>query len=47
MDTGRIRLDEVAEAITAVGGVDAVHRSWREDRDQAIYGFLPAATAGH
>lgn len=47
MDTGRIRLDEVARAITAAGGLDAVHRAWREDRDHAIYRFLPEPGAGH
>ena len=47
MDTGRIRPDEVFEAITAAGGLEAVHRSWRGDRDHAIYHFLPAQASGH
>lgn len=47
MDTGRIRLEEVGQAITAAGGLDAVHRSWRADRDHAIYRFLPESVPGH
>jgi hypothetical protein len=45
LDTGRIRLDQVAQAIEAAGGLDAVHRSWQADRDHAIYRFrLPGCT---
>lgn len=47
MDTGRIRLDEVAAAITAAGGLEAVHRSWRSDHDHAIYDFLQGSVPGH
>ena len=46
MDTGRIPLGEVEQAITAAGGLDAVHRSWRADRDHAIYGVLPGPASG-
>jgi hypothetical protein len=41
LDTGRIRSGQVSRAIIAAGGLDAVHRSWRTDRDRAIYDFAP------
>ena len=44
MDTGRIGLGEVEQAISAVGGIEAAHRLWRADRDNAIYRGLPGPT---
>lgn len=41
LDTGRIRLEEVTRSIIEAGGLDAVHRAWRADRDRAIYDFCP------
>ncbi|NHA13635.1 aspartyl/asparaginyl beta-hydroxylase domain-containing protein [Thioalkalivibrio sp. XN279] len=41
LDTGRIRPAEVSQAILEAGGLDAVHRWWRADRDRAIYEFCP------
>ena len=41
LDTDRIRPEEVTQAITEAGGLDAVDRSWRADRDRAIYQFRP------
>lgn len=39
LDIGRIRPEEITEAITEAGGLDAVHRAWQADRDRAIYEF--------
>jgi hypothetical protein len=41
LDTGRIRLEDVTQSIVDAGGLDAVHRAWRADRDRAIYDFCP------
>jgi hypothetical protein len=41
LDTGRIRPAEVTRAIREAGGLAAVHRWWRADRDRAIYEFCP------
>ena len=41
LDAGRIRPEEVTQSIIEAGGLDAVHRSWRADRDRAIYNFCP------
>jgi hypothetical protein len=45
MDTGRIRAEEVSGAIMEAGGLDAVHRRWRADRDGAIYDSFPEVPA--
>lgn len=39
LDSNRIRPEEIAVSIVGAGGLEAVHRSWRADRDRAIYEF--------
>jgi hypothetical protein len=38
LDLDRLNLAGMADGIEAAGGIDVIHRQWREQREQALYG---------